>query len=307
MGRDRILVPVANPKTARKLVHLASILAQASEDTSVCVLTIALAAPASRVPAGRKDEPAGVRQREMLKQIVWYAQSRNVPLYTKTRIAAGISHGILDEAERRGDVKLILMGWPGPLNAQTLSHNPANEVLKAARTNFAVLLDRGLERVRHILVPIGGGPHSRLALRLAYEIAEQEDAQITALRMFSAPVEAEEAEDRLLLLREIVEDELGSFPARITPRIAEAASVPEGILAEAGRQSYDLLVVGASEEWADPARLFGSVDDWVAQKVSSSVLLVRRYEPVIVSWLRRQAKKLDSDERNTDAPPLEDG
>ena len=194
------------------------------------------------------------------------------------------------------------MGWPGPATP-SLPYNPANEVLMAAHTNFAMLLDRGLESVRHILAPIGGGPHSRLALRLAYEIAEQEDAQVTAMRIFSEPVETEEMEDRDLLLREIIEDELGSIPERITARVSQAASVPEGILAEATRQPYDLIVVGASEEWADPTRLFGSVDDWVAQRVNCSVLLVRRYEPVIVSWLRRQAKKLDNNHQHTNACP----
>ncbi len=154
------------------------------------------------------------------------------------------------------------------------------------------MLDRGLKGVRRILVPIGGGPHSRLAIRLAFEIAEQEGAQITALRFLPRAVGAEDTLDEMLLLREIIEDELGSVPSRMTTRVAQADPVMEGILAEATRQPYDLIVIGASEEWASPMRLFGSVDDQIAYKVSCSVLLVRRHEPTTISWLRRQSKRM---------------
>jgi nucleotide-binding universal stress UspA family protein len=303
-AKDRILVPVAHPRTAKSLVHLAAILAQASEDTNICVLTVAPVSP--YLPQGaakRLVTRLGWRQKSLHDQIVRDAQARNVPLYTKIRAATSISQGILEEAEKHGNVKLILMGWPGPLDTQTLPSNPANEVLMAAHTNFAVLLDRGLKRVRHILVPVGGGPHSRLAISLAYEIAEREEARITVLRLFSETAGAEEIEDEMLLLREIIEDELGSVPACITLRVARAESVPEGILEETTRQPYDLIVVGASEEWASRTRLFGSVDDWVADKVSCSVLMVRRYEPVVISWLRRQVKRVEKGYPHTNGSP----
>jgi len=289
MTESRILMPVANPRTAESLVHLASILAQAGEDTSVCVLTVVPVSP--RLPqeiANRLVARLSSRQKTLLSQIAEEAQARNVALYTKLRPAPSVSTGILDEVH--GNVKLVLMGWPGPLDAQNLADNPAKIVLQKARANIAVLLDRGLKEVQHILVPVGGGPHSRLAIRLAYEVAEQEDAQITVLHCFGEACEAEELEDKMLLLREIIEDELGSVPARITTRLAHADGVLAGILAETARQRYDLIVIGASEEWASRTRLFGSIDDEIADEAPCSVLLVRRYEPAAISWVRRQVK-----------------
>lgn len=293
-AKDRILVPVANPRTAESLGHLASIVAQASEETSICLLTVVPVAP--HIPpemADRLVARLGLRQKVLLDRVAEEAQAKNVPLYTKLRAASHISQGILAELE--GNVKLVLMGWPGPLDAHTLAENPVKVVLQKAHSNIAVLLDRGLRQVCHVLVPVGGSPHSRLAIRLAYEIAEREGARITVLRLFSETAGAEEIEDEMLLLREIIEDELGSVPARITTRVARAKSVPEGILAETTHQPYDLIVVGASEQWASRTRLFGSVDDWVADKVSCSVLMVRRYEPVVISWLRRQVKRVEKE------------
>jgi len=58
-------------------------------------------------------------------------------------------------------------------------------------------------------------------------------------------------------------------------------------------------VMGASEEWSCQTRLFGSVDDWVADQAPCSVLLCRRYEPVAMSWLRRQVKMIEREYERT--------
>jgi nucleotide-binding universal stress UspA family protein len=235
------------------------------------------------------------QEKMLLDHVFGESYVRNVALYTKSRAAATISDGILAELEHRHNVKLLLTGWPGPVNPQTSNENLVKTVLKKARTNVVVLLDRGLEDVRHILVPVGGGLHSRLAIRLAYEISLAEKAQITALRVLTGASRDgdEEVEDKTLLLDEIIEDVLGSVPASFALRVTQADSVPKGILMESARQPVDLIVMGASEEWPQNTLLFGSVDDWIADAAPCSVLLCRRYEPVAISWLRRQVKIIE--------------
>ena len=280
---------MANPRTAESLVHLATILAQASEDTSICVLTVVpVSSGVSEEIKNHLKTRLAPQQQALLRHIADEAQARNVPLYTKLRAAHGIAEGILDEVS--GNVKLVLMGWPGPLDVQKLAANPVKVVLQRSRAHVAVLLDRGLKGVHRILVPVGGGVHSRLAIRLAYEIAAREGARITALHCLCEECELEELEDRMAFLREIIEDELGSVPSRFTARLAQADNVADGILEETARQPYDLVVVGASEEWSSHERLFGTVDDQVAERIACSVLLVRRYEPVAISWIKRQVK-----------------
>ena len=326
-AKDRLLIAAANPRTARNLVHLASIIAQATEDTYICVLSISpIAAQPAPDPAKRVNGRSRYRQKTLLDQAASEAQARNVALYTKAGIAPSVSEGILDELERHNNVKLVLAGWPGPLDPEALVENPVKVVLQKAHTNVAALLDRGLQQVHHILVPVGGGLHSRMAIRLSYEIAEAEGAQVTALRVLTAPTEAEEVEDQTLLLGEIIEEVLGSVPATFALRVVQAESVPEGVLAEAARQDtdipshpviaggytrsaarnlirYDLIVMGASEEWSCQTRLFGSVDDWVADQAPCSVLLCRRYEPVAMSWLRRQVKMIEREYERANGHP----
>jgi len=303
--QDRIVVAVANPRTAKSLVYVASIIGQAMADAYICVLTVAptlgqrgarpVTAPASTGATRMPDERPGYlspRRRAILDQSLALARERNVALYTKTRQAGSTSQGVLEELSQHTNVRLLLVGWPGPLKPEHLAENPVKQILQKANTNVAVLLNRGmlLQPLRRILVPVGGGPHSRLALRLAHELADAEGAQVTALRVaqVTAPrvaqvtalrAESEELEDQTNWLAEIIGEVLGGVPANFTLLARCAGSIQEGVLREAERQSYNLIVMGASEEWASATRLFGAVDDWVADQSPCSVLLCRQHEP----------------------------
>jgi nucleotide-binding universal stress UspA family protein len=89
----------------------------------------------------------------------------------------------------------------------------------------------------------------------------------------------------------LVEDVLGEIPGEIIFRLKRSESVVEGILQEAASQEdgsgYDLIAIGASEEWFLKNLLFGSIPDRVANDAPCSVLMVRKHEPPAVSWFRR--------------------
>ncbi len=288
--KDRILVPVANPRSAQSLGHLAIDLAQASEDTSICLLTVV---PGSNGQQGEATDRlahyVGLRHQGTMQRVADDALARNVPLYTRVRPAESISQGILGEVG--GNVRLVLMGWPGPLDAQQVANHPVKQVMQRAHAHVAVLLDRGLDHIERILVPVGGGYHSRLAIRLAYEIGLAHNAQITAIQVFCEACETEELEDRLLHLHEIIEDSLGQVPPEFTTRLVSASDVLDGVVRESQRMPYDLVVVGASDEWLSRTKLFGALTDEIADRVPCSVLLVRRNETAAMSWLRLQTKR----------------
>jgi len=293
---DLILVAADNPQTIKSLVHLASIVAQASEDAYVCVLSVIGAGKEMPLETAQQlAQRPKPQQRSFIRQIAAEASIQNVALYSKVRAAESIAEGILDEIESRHNLKLLLTGWPGHLEGDKLAGNPVKVALQKAHTNVAVLLDRGLDEVNRILVPVGGGPHSRMALRLANEISMADDTRITALRLLTEPMDEEEIEDQNLHLAEIIEEALHKVPENFDLRVIQAESVQAGILAEATRLRYNLIVLGASEEWSLDTRLFGTIDDWVAERAPCSVLLCRRYEPVTLAWLRYQVKVLEQE------------
>lgn len=294
LAKHCILVPVSNPDTAEKLIHIASILAQASLDTDICVLKILVTSPRlSPELFQRFSNRLRLRQHELLEKATQFAEERAVPLYTKLATSPDINTGVMNEIDRRNDLGLVLLGWPGQLDMEHLATNVVNDVLIEAKTNVAVYLDRDLKQAKQILVPVSGGPHSRLAIQLAYEIGEAEKSRITFLHILSSELEAEETEDELLQLREIVEEELDLVPAQSRLKVLKSSEVQQGILDETMTGKYDLMILGASEEWTSREYLFGPMDDKLAEKTPCSVLMVRRYEPVAINWLRRQMKRID--------------
>jgi nucleotide-binding universal stress UspA family protein len=63
--------------------------------------------------------------------------------------------------------------------------------------------------------------------------------------------------------------------------------VVEPILEEAQAGGYDLLIIGASNEWMVKSLLVGAIPDTIADRAPCSVLMVRRFEPTGIFTIRR--------------------
>lgn len=291
--RDRILLPVANPATASGLARLATSLALGEPGTVVSTLSV--------VPHALPNLPSGnhrtlidrleKRQQALLGSVAEQVQAQNVPYYGEVRVASRVADGIIREVAETGNVRLVLMGWPSRPASADLAEHLVTEVLANAPADVAVFLNRGAGAFRRILMPFGGGVHSRLALRLAAQIARQENAQLLVLRC-SCNAQPADMHDELLLVREELETLFGEVPPFITMRVARAESVPQGIFRELAEHKYDLVVMGAAVASSFHTDLFGSMTDSIAEQISCSVLLVRHHESPVVEWVRRRVKQV---------------
>ncbi len=313
-AHHEILVPVANPLTAESLIKMAVILGRAREESTLAALSVVKIPGATPLELAQEvlDRQENGRK-ALLKRVAGYAHEQGVPVRTLLRATRGISAGILGVAEARGGVGLILMGWRGQLSTQRVAGSVVKDVVNGAACDVAVLRDRGVGDIKRVLVPAGGGPHARLALRLAWDIARAEGGFLTALRILPpfgydpGPLaQGQRAQDRkadevdmeveMDVLRQLVEDALGGIPEEITLSLRRSDSLAEGILAEcaqvADQVGYDLIAIGASEEWFLRNLLFGSIPDRIADRTPCSVLMVRKYEPAPVSRLRRTIKRI---------------
>ena len=297
-AHHEILVPVANPRSAESLIRMAAILGQAREESTLAALSVVKMPRATPLELAQEHLDRQENGRKaLLKRVADYAHQQGVPVRTLLRATRGISSGILGVAEARGGVGLILLGWRGQLTTQRVAGSVVKDVVYGAGCDVAVLRDRGVgeEDIKHVLVPVGGGPHARLALQLAWDIAKAEEGALTALHILPEKDEVD-MEVEMDVLRQLVEDELGEIPEEVTFRLKRSPSVAEGILAEVAktedREDYDLIVIGASEEWFLRTLLFGSIPDRIANGAPCSVLMVRKHEPSAVSWLRRNLKRL---------------
>ncbi|HEX8537148.1 MAG TPA: universal stress protein, partial [Cystobacter sp.] len=168
---------------------------------------------------------------------------------------------------------LIVLGWHKPLFGQTVLGGTVHEVMREAAGDVAVLVDRGLENVRRVLVPFSGSRHDRAALGLARRLLKGAGAEVTILHVTSPTPQAGRTPARLL-----VEELFPGASGQVHLKVVAHASPEDAVLAEAGN-GYDLMVVGVGAEWGLEGHLFGLQRERLVRDSKLSMLVVRQPRP----------------------------
>ncbi|MDX1530573.1 MAG: amino acid permease [Rhodothermales bacterium] len=284
----RVLVALANPAHGADLLRLGRYVATGEEDGGEVLglnlvrvpLQTPLAFAHERFVEGRPS------LRRTLDRLVREAReadrsdgdaSRPVeetPIELITDVAHDVFGGLVAEtAGRRAD--LLLMGWRGGFTMGRPYESPVKRIILDTKADLAILKDRGLAKIESILVPWGGGMHAHLGLEIAVRIARATGAEIHLLRLVRPDVDV--TQERLALVKSvgyIVEDY-----NPVLYHIRPAESVKDGLHAHLDGGDYDLVIIGASHEWAIRQALFGTIPDIVADRAQCSVLMVRRFLP----------------------------
>jgi nucleotide-binding universal stress UspA family protein len=286
-GKHEILIPLLPNTQTRPLMNLAAALAQADDRRVIIGLEVVVVPPQTPLESVEaRLSGADLVQRGSLAGLAQQGADLGVPVRPLRRAAHAEASGVLGVAEARSTVELILLDWRSPLSAGQIYGSPGKTILQDARCHVAVLRERNLKDVHRVLVPAGGGPHARLGLRLAAQIARSDEAELTVLRVARPSEELNmEAEGRAC--DHLVDEVLDSCDARVRKKVVVHHAIVQGILEEAQRGEYDLLVIGASNEWGVKSLLVGAVPDAVADQAPCSVLMVRRYETTGISTMRR--------------------
>jgi Kef-type K+ transport system membrane component KefB/nucleotide-binding universal stress UspA family protein len=290
-GREglRVLVPVADPRSATSLLRLADLLTGASDPGRI-VYALHLQRPAWRdaysgavvrqdvvasavagAPGAAATTTDGPQAETgtTLDAAVARARAGSLPVelisFVSRDVAADIARVV-----RAKRVDLVLMGFHKPVFSRAILGGTVHRVMTAAETEVAVFVDRGLANVQRILVPHMGGRHDRLALTLAARLARGQDANVTVLHVVAPGAESpEQARDAV---RRVFDDK----PAET--RVVEEGSPVAAVLGAAG--DFDLIVVGVSEEWGLESHLFGLRPERIAQRSPASLLIVRAHEEI---------------------------
>lgn len=275
----RILVPVANPKTARHLMELALTLAKPIQGDIVALQVVETPAHLSIATARRLARG----QLEALKAASEAVKEQGVPVHVMTRVARTAHQGIVDTAVEE-DCDRIILGWTqrAPVSSGSLGRI-VDSVLRDAPCDALVVSGQVPQRAQRILVPVTSNPSSEKALELAGHLAQPLGADIKALHVVSpqADTEAESRacarlDERLEALEETCHAELA---------VVRSDDVVGAIVVEAERA--DILVMGMSREsWLDRV-LFGQVPEQVLTKTSTPLMLVRAHSGIARVWLHR--------------------
>src|SRR6056297_1486965 len=161
-----------------------------------------------------------------------------------TDAAHDVFGAMMSETYDRG-ADMLLMGWQGGFSVGRIYNSPVQRIIKNLKADLGILKNRGLENIKSIVLPWGGGLHAWLGLELAVRIARVHDAELKILRLVKEGTDIDAERESLL---ETIEPLVADFD-RMRLEIRQAGDVTTGIMADFENESHDLVIIGASREF----------------------------------------------------------
>lgn len=267
-----VLIPVAQPKSGKPLLQLASTLVDAGAERSIYALHLRRAV--DRDAYHPLTEPRRPETEEPLRPLLAHAEQHRIAVeaisFSTSDVAAAVA-----EVARDRQASLVLIGFHKPVFGRTMLGGIVHRVMEAVETDVAVFVDRGFNGARRILVPYLGGEHDRLALQLAARAARGAGAEVTVLHVTTPDkrLGAKATGTRAAVERVIGPG--GEPTVTFEFRVVEDPSPVDAVLRESA--GYDLVVIGVAEEWGLESHLFGLRPERVAEESPASMLIVRKH------------------------------
>ena len=263
-----VLIPVANPATARGLIQLGLALAH-PEKGRVIPLTVSLGDPESESESIEQIEPicdalsAGERKIEL-----------------KTVNAPSVARGILD-AIREENADLVILGLNKPDHGQVIIGAIPESVAETAPCD--VLIYRaGVSSVdfERVVVPANGSDHARVASRVAIMLGESYHKPVEAIYVQSSSTAYWQGRGRL-------EDTLRDVPGQaiVKRTLVTGQNTAGGILSRIDED--DLVVVGYSRRSDLQRWLYGDLSRELLNRAPGPFVLTSRLAApsrMIICW-----------------------
>jgi amino acid transporter/nucleotide-binding universal stress UspA family protein len=282
VSRDySVLAPVADQVQARILGQIGAILAQANQG-EVLALHVVKVPQQLSLGEGRLLLKEG---RGHLRTVIQYCQARQVPVHSIIRLGRNPAEAVRKTVEENA-TDLLVLGWPGHTSTiGRLFGSVIDPIVDDPPTDIALVRYRQRRPVRAVLVPVGGGLNSRLAVKLAVSMAQAGEhgrAKVTLLHVI--PVGASNgalvrARQALRNSREGIEYDL------LSESIVEGANVVGTVLEQA--EDYDLIVIGATNEPLFKNLLVGNIPEQVALQAAVTVIMAKQRSSPLHSFLRQ--------------------
>ncbi|WP_322792025.1 glucosyl-3-phosphoglycerate synthase [Bellilinea sp.] len=251
----RLVVPVFNETVQKNLINFCNLL----EETSLTFLGVVEVDSSSSLSAGNASA------RKLRKSLYDFIRSRHLDAQIAVSVAYDPWDGINSYLQdHRTD--LVILDW------SSLPKNQPNFIEGIKRINANVAIIRGNFSKRHpkIGIPLRGGPHAQLSLRLALAMRRSE---LNAIHLFLPETSAEVVEAPLLGISRI----LPSLPEVNYQR--KASSNPLAEILELSRKS-DVTILGIAEASAERQASLGKVADQLLEETEQEVVVVKTQQEI---------------------------
>jgi nucleotide-binding universal stress UspA family protein len=259
-----IMVALANPRTERDLITLASALAEHEGGRVLAVHIVTVPDQTSLEAAAQNREQIDAESEHLLADAKADAAAFGVPVETKTVLSHRGFEEVFDAA-RSNDVDAVVMGYGGVRFAGGRAEGKLDELTHDLPCDFLVLDGQDLS-LSDVLVPTAGGPSSDLSAEVARALRETLGVDISLLHVVDA---GEEESGREFLSDWAEHHQLADADLRV-----ETGDV-ETILGSVGSE-YSLVIVGATERGLLSRIVRGSLAFETIRTLDTPVLLAER-------------------------------
>lgn len=263
-----VLVPIARPDTAERLLQLALSLA-ASEEGEVIALTIA-----------EGEGEAKTKTTEALEPLIEKFQQAGHNVQLMTELANSVSRGILDAARERG-ADLLVMGVQHPKRQEVKLGAVVDNCVLAAPCDVIIYRISDSPRYQRIFLPIDYGHYQTAAVRLAAQLAQRHQIPLRLYiqRSYIFPTENEAELDK----------HLSDLPPYLVEKVYPSYGVTRRILRESGPE--DLIVLGFSQKKELSQQIInGSLEHQLLNRAEGPVIMVSEVarKETLGGFLQRQ-------------------
>jgi len=276
--RFRILVPLHNPDHVTQLLDFAIPLARKNDGEIVALVVVDVP---FQLPIYE-----GLRfvhhKRPLLKAANEYAKKNGMEIESDIKIAHRVADGIITSAEEE-EASLLLMGWKGFTNTRDkILGEVTDQVIRYTPCDL-IVLKLAKYPIKKILLPSAGGANARLAAQLSQILMRTLKAEVTCCNVVTKNPSDEDRQKGWEWIEKTLKDlESGSEFKR---KLVESSSIPAGLIREA--KDYDLVVIGATGEGYFKRIFLGEIPEKIARHSDASVMVVKRYEGKVKSWIKK--------------------
>lgn len=262
----RILLPLDDLERT-ELVDFATLVAQV-EDAELTLLHVV------EVP---ETLPVDAIDRLYLSEVRWSlgrlrrrAEEAGITVRARVEVSHRVFDAILDNIKDE-EIDLLVTGWKGGWRRGRILGANIDRFVQEAPCDVVVFKAAGMkEKLDRILIMNAPEWHLSYATGYAILLAKKHRAAITILSVVQTDLEAEKEKAYSSRLAEMCRTHGVPFDERMI----RIRNVVDTVVAEAA--NYDLLVLGASSEWRLTQFAFGPMQDQIAHKTSTPILMVRK-------------------------------
>lgn len=285
--RYRIVTPVANPQTEQYLIQMGGAIGKNYGEAEIVAVSVLQVPRQTSLEQGIQYEDERIkRQQDLLTNARKTAEEAGLGLRTRAIVAHSVSSAVLNVLKEEKAQQLVL-GWSGKRKRyQYILGSNIDHIVKEASCEIT-LVKAGNKPSKEIVVLVGTGPNTILAVKRGHDLASNnENASLTLLTVQAPPTTAEEEvdpESEGSGLITSVAHEAGLESGDYTPEVIVSEDVRDALLQSVN--NYDTVCIGATRSTAVRQALFGSIPEEIGENFDGTVIITRarEYKPRTVT------------------------